>query len=306
MLDNNKPRKQPQKKIVQVQQDEEPPKPSWASILRGPVVKEEEIIPPVELPTPNIPKTSPHPIASKTPTDITEPTLHTETITHTEPTPTKEPTEPLTEPIVEPTVEIAVETIVQPIVEPTIVETVEEPVVVPNVEEEEKEKEEEIKLPEPAKQEEIVVIKKEEPVEEVITIRKPTIRRLHQTEPVVLPANQAVASLSSVNVQFGSLNLSNGEERPVEKEVEKEEVVVVTKEEIVTEKKKEPVQPTTTHVQVQMPMAEQPQQQQVTAGMVGHKPEYTMNPYHNGYNAMMPAEYNMYNSMEPRMVSTDN
>ncbi|KAI7873475.1 uncharacterized protein EV154DRAFT_528114 [Mucor mucedo] len=36
--------------------------------------------------------------------------------------------------------------------------------------------------------------------------------------------------------------------------------------------------------------------------MVGHKPEYTMNPYHNGYNAMMPAEYNMYSSMEqPRM-----
>ncbi|CAO0794759.1 unnamed protein product [Mucor circinelloides] len=44
------------------------------------------------------------------------------------------------------------------------------------------------------------------------TVRKPTIRRLNQTEPVILPNNQQAAPLSSVNVQFGSLNLTTGEE----------------------------------------------------------------------------------------------
>ncbi|CEP07683.1 hypothetical protein [Parasitella parasitica] len=51
------------------------------------------------------------------------------------------------------------------------------------------------------------------PVAVTATMRKPTIiRRLNQTEPVVLPHNQQVASLSSINVQFGSLTLNNGEE----------------------------------------------------------------------------------------------
>jgi hypothetical protein len=43
--------------------------------------------------------------------------------------------------------------------------------------------------------------------------RKPTVRRLNQVEAVVLPDHQGDAStLSTVSVQFGSLNLSNGEE----------------------------------------------------------------------------------------------
>lgn len=188
-----------------------------------------------------------------------------------------------------------------------------------------------------------VVIAEEKEI--ITTIRKPTIRRLHQTEAVVLPANQAV-SLSSVNVQFGSLNLSNGEETSVtmqediieevvvvkdEAVVARDEVVVVKEDAVVKEDvaiakelvKEDHVmkveqapaeqvpaaQVPTGHapvMQAQVPMVEQA----APAGLVGYKPPqegYTMNPYHNGYtNNMMPAEYNMYpNTMEQQRMVSD-
>ncbi|CAO3607452.1 unnamed protein product [Cunninghamella blakesleeana] len=60
----------------------------------------------------------------------------------------------------------------------------------------------------------------------VVGFRKVPIRRLKQAEPVVLPSGSS--GLENVSMQFGSLNLANGEEQPIQKRVdhvEKETII---------------------------------------------------------------------------------
>lgn len=160
--------------------------------------------------------------------------------------------------------------------------------------------------------------------------RKPTARRLNQVEAVVLPGNQA-APLSSVNVQFGSLNLSNGEES-VTVAVAVEQPEEVNESEPVIEKKETKVIENVVEKEIPIANQAQPQTQQLNTattttvnagGLVGfnNKPAmvplnqqqqpqqetpYMMNPYSatynhmntisNGYNGMVPTEYAMYNN----------
>ncbi|KAI8059601.1 hypothetical protein BC940DRAFT_371747 [Gongronella butleri] len=50
----------------------------------------------------------------------------------------------------------------------------------------------------------------------VLSFRKVPVRRLKQVEPVVLPGDHS--ALDNVSMQFGSLNLANGEEHPVQQD----------------------------------------------------------------------------------------
>jgi outer membrane biosynthesis protein TonB len=104
--------------------------------------------------------------------------------------------------------------------------------------------------------------------EKVIQVHR-TIRRLNQTEAVVLPTNQS-APIASVNVQFGSLTISTGEEsiEVDEKEDEKtreveskDEVVTQTVTEQVPQQKEEPPQPEISLPQQQQLQTPQPQPQ---------------------------------------------
>lgn len=158
-----------------------------------------------------------------------------------------------------------------------------------------------MQVPEPVQvSEPVQIVEPVKKTEQVHTVRKPTVRRLNQVEAVVLPSNQTVP-LSTVNVQFGSLNLSNGEEKPIEPpvvvEIEAPIVVEVIKTPIV-EKVKTPV------VQKQEPIKQTPViEQSQPAGLVAHKAPLQPQPQQEymNYNHVVP-EYNMYSTMEQRMV----
>lgn len=173
-----------------VEEEEEEQKPSWASIAKGPT-KPEVIV-------------NNSNAIEDTPPEVT-------------PVAIIEESEVKAESVVDEIVDQIQEEIVEQVLEQTIDEAADQVVDHPAVDQPAI-----IIMDEPETP--VVVIEEEKIVEPVIiaapvvasatstTIRKPTIRRLNQTEPVILPNNQQAASLSSVNVQFGSLNLTNGEE----------------------------------------------------------------------------------------------
>jgi hypothetical protein len=71
-------------------------------------------------------------------------------------------------------------------------------------------------------------VKVQEPIisAPAVVRKAPVVRRLNQTEPVVLPNNQQ-PTLSAINVQFGSLNISSSDNSDGEDEEEDKESVVV-------------------------------------------------------------------------------
>ncbi|KAG2236808.1 hypothetical protein INT48_006992 [Thamnidium elegans] len=272
----NKPRKAHQKQ--EKPRDIQPPQPSWASILRGPAKPEDTA-------------------ENNTEKSVIEPTGET----------TQEPTTLQTEDHVP---EESVPESVQQEEAVLVVEKVTESVkVVEQVQPENPVREEEEPVAEPVHVPESVLVaepvKVVEPLkkmEQIHTVRKPTVRRLNQVEAVVLPSNQMIP-ISSVNVQFGSLNLSNGEEKPIEPpvievEVVKSPIIEVVKTPVVAEKIKTPV------VQKQEPINQTPViEQSQPAGLVAHKAPIQPQEYMN-YNHVVP-EYNMYSTMEQRMSYYD-
>lgn len=155
--------------------------------------------------------------------------------------------------------------------------------------------------------------------------RKPTaIRRLNQVEAVVLPGNQqeAIASLSSVNVQFGSLNLNQGSsDSEVEGEVKEtviqqkeqapasKEVPVATKPAI-PQMTKESIPPQAitqapiVQLQAVAPLPHQPVlQESYTSANYSTFVANTMSAYHHGIIApTSTADYTVYNTEPQRMV----
>jgi hypothetical protein len=149
--------------------------------------------------------------------------------------------------------------------------------------------------------------------------RKPTAnRRLNQVEAVVLPGNQqeAIASLSSVNVQFGSLNLNqSSSDSEIEEEV-KETVIQEKKEEPVMKEKQVPVAkepviqqkepPVVVQAPIVQPQAVAPpvlQESYISATSYSTFVPNTMTAYHHGIIApTTAAEYTVYNPEPQRMV----
>ncbi|KAI8338157.1 hypothetical protein BC941DRAFT_424741 [Chlamydoabsidia padenii] len=60
-------------------------------------------------------------------------------------------------------------------------------------------------------------------LQQAMTFRKVPVRRLKQDEPVVLPGGGG-SGLEHVSMQFGSLNLANGEEQPITRHVEEQPI----------------------------------------------------------------------------------
>lgn len=210
---------------------EEEQKPSWASILRGPPKPEEPVVeqPVVEQPVVEQKDTPEEQVIEPKKDDIVHNEVKEDDIQPEQPVEIDQPEEPALE------------------------EQESEVVVV-------LEKEEQVEI----EQQEDKII--EEPINEPtptaspqpqpLHVRKPPVRRLNQTEAVVLPSNQQPTSLASVNVQFGSLNLNNGEEQEVKDENESavEETVIVD----VVETKEEPTVVVEEIVKVEEPVQVKP------------------------------------------------
>ncbi|CAO3644286.1 unnamed protein product [Mucor fragilis] len=176
----------------QVVEEEEEKKPSWASIAKGPT-KPEVVVQPNK----DVPCEAP-PVSTAQEVEVDNKAV---------------------DQLVDQIQEQVVEQVLDQITEEAIEQAVDQP---------------ETDEPRPA-----VAVIEEEPNKEPVVIaepviasntapiRKPTIRRLNQTEPVVLPNNQQ-AVLPSVNVQFGSLNLANGEEMARDENEEAVEETAIT------------------------------------------------------------------------------
>ncbi|KAK4510477.1 uncharacterized protein ATC70_004907 [Mucor velutinosus] len=187
---NNSKKDKVEKEVVEKEEDEEEKKPSWASIAKGPT-KPEVMVQPME----DSPSEAPPILTAREEKKVeVDNTMVKQLVDHIQ----EEVVEQVLEQITDKAIEQAVDQLNthEPETLAAIVE--EEPNAEPVV------------IAEPVVLAEPVVVSNTTTTT-TTTIRKPTIRRLKQTEPVILPNNQQ-ADLPSVNVQFGSLNLANGEE----------------------------------------------------------------------------------------------
>jgi ribosomal protein L25 (general stress protein Ctc) len=314
LVKNKKPKKEKSKEPTVQPVPEEELKPSWASIAKGPIKPEEIVVVPVAIEE------------EKVAMDSVVDEVAVDEVTVEEAVTNEDAAEQVV--IVDEQVskeESICEQVIttEPVKEDTTQDTTqEETAMQESIPEEDPIKEEEAKIDSNKE-------KNEEPIDPAqahpTTVKRKStaIRRLNQVEAVVLPGNQqeAAASLSSVNVQFGSLNLNQTSDSEIEDEVketviqQKEEPVikevVAPKEPVIQQTVKEPVQPQvvvqapTVQPQVVPPPVQPILQESYTPTSYSTFVPNTMSAYHHGIIApTTTAEYAVYNP-EQRMVSTN-